>query len=149
MPKMAENPFKMGYDPELDTSPELDPDAGSYYLTIIGILRWMIELGRINIITAVSLLSSHVALSSEGHLEAAVHVMAQVGQRYNSRLVCDPSYWDIDHSIFKECDWSEFYRNAKEAIPVNATEPQGKEVDILMLVDSNHARDRVSCTSRS
>ena len=43
MPKKAENPFKMGYDPELDTSPELDPDTASYYLTIIGILRWMIE----------------------------------------------------------------------------------------------------------
>ena len=39
MPKKAENPFKMGYDPELDTSPELDPDAVSYCLKIIGILR--------------------------------------------------------------------------------------------------------------
>ena len=59
MPKMAENPFKIGYDPELDASPELDPDIASYYLTIIGILRWMIELGRVDIITKVSLLSSH------------------------------------------------------------------------------------------
>ena len=47
MPKKAENLFKMGYDQELDTSPELDPDTGSYYLTIISILRWMIELGRL------------------------------------------------------------------------------------------------------
>ena len=39
MPKKAENPFKMGYDSELDTSPELDPDAASNYLTIIGIIR--------------------------------------------------------------------------------------------------------------
>ena len=30
MPKMAENPFKMGYDPESNTSPELDPDTVSY-----------------------------------------------------------------------------------------------------------------------
>ena len=29
IPKKAENPFKMGYDPELDTSPELDPDPAS------------------------------------------------------------------------------------------------------------------------
>ena len=81
MPKKAENPFKMGNDPELDISPELDPDAASYYLTIIGILRWMVELGRIDIITEVLLLSSHVALPREGHLEAAVHVMAHVGQK--------------------------------------------------------------------
>ena len=147
MPKKAENQFKMGYDPELDTSPELDPDAASYYLTIIGILRWMVELGRIDIITKVSLLSSHVALPREGHLEAAVHVMAHVGQKYNSRLVYDPLYPEIDHSVFKECDWSEFYRDAKEAIPVNAPEPCRKEVDICMFVDSDHAGDKVSCRS--
>ena len=29
MPKKADNPFKLGYDPELDTSQELDPDAAS------------------------------------------------------------------------------------------------------------------------
>ena len=64
MPKKAESPFTMGYDLELDTSPELDPDAVSYYLTIIGFLRWMIKIGRIDIITKVSLLSSHIAFKS-------------------------------------------------------------------------------------
>ena len=144
LPKKAENPFKIGYDPELDISPELNSDAVSYYLTFIGILSWMIEQGRIDIITEALLLSSHVALPREGHLEAAVHVMAHVGQKYNSRLVHDPSYPEIDHSIFKECDWSEFYRDAKEAIPVNAPEPCGKVVDICMFVDSDHAGDKVS-----
>ena len=72
----------MGYDPELDTSSELYPDAASHFLTIMGNIRWMIELERIDIITKVSLLSSHVALPREGHLEAVVHVMAHVGQRY-------------------------------------------------------------------
>ena len=49
LPKKAENPFKIGYDQLWDTSPEIDPDAVFYYLTIIGILSWMIELGRINV----------------------------------------------------------------------------------------------------
>ena len=74
MPKKAKNPFKIGYDPELGISPELDPDAASYYLTVIGFLRWTIERERINIITELSLLSPHVAVPREGHLEAAVHV---------------------------------------------------------------------------
>ena len=102
MPRKIENPFKMGYDPELDTSPELDPGTTSYYLTIISILRWMIELARIDIITKVSLLLSHVALPREGHLEAMVHVMAHISQKYNSRLMCGPLYPEIDHSVFKE-----------------------------------------------
>ena len=46
--------------------------------------------------------------------------MAHFGQKYNVRLVYDPTYPEIDHSVFKECDLSEFYTDAKEAIPVNA-----------------------------
>ena len=104
----------------MDTSPELDPDAVSYYLTIIGILRWMIEWGRIDIIIKVPLLLSNVAHPIDGHLKAAIHAMAHVDQRYNSRLIYDPLYPEIDHSVFKKCDWSEFYR---DAIPMNVTEP--------------------------
>ena len=37
MPKKVENPFKMGYDSELDTSPVLSPYAASYYLAIIDV----------------------------------------------------------------------------------------------------------------
>ena len=44
----------------------------------------MIKLGRIEIITEVSLLSSHVALPREGHIDAAVHTMTNVSQKYNS-----------------------------------------------------------------
>ena len=42
IPKKMENPNKMGYDPESDTSLNLDPDTTSFYLTIIGLQRWMI-----------------------------------------------------------------------------------------------------------
>ena len=76
-------------------------------------------------------------------------MIAHVGQRYNSRLVYYPSYPKIDHSVFYKCDWSEFYRDAKEAITVNASELQGKEVDMCMFVDSDHAGDKVSCRSKS
>ena len=55
----APNPFTMGYDPELDVSTPLEPDLASYYQSLIGIMRWMIELGRIDIATEISLLSSH------------------------------------------------------------------------------------------
>ena len=70
-----------------------------------------------------SLLSSHLALSRQGHLDAAVNDMAYVGQKYNSRLVYDPLYLEIDHSVFKECDWSEFYRDAKGAKSMKTKEP--------------------------
>ena len=73
----------------------------------------MMKLGRIDIITEVSLLLSHIALSREEHLDSAINVMVHVDQRYNSKQVCDCFYIENFH----------FYRKPKEAIPVNAQKP--------------------------
>ena len=43
----APNPFPLGYEPFMDVSPLLLPDEASYFQTIIGVMRWMVELGRI------------------------------------------------------------------------------------------------------
>ena len=51
----------------------------------------------------------------------------------------DPSYHNIDHSNFQECDWTDFYESAVEAILHNTLQQRGKEVDIHMFIDSNHA----------
>ena len=75
--------------------------------------------------------------------------MSHVGQRYNYRLVYNPSYPEIDQSVFEKSDWSEFYRDDKEATPMNMPKPQGKEVDICMFVDSDYTGDKVSCKSKS
>ena len=58
----------------------------------------MIELGRIDIITKVLLLSSHVVLNREGNLNAAVNIKDHVCQICNSRLVNDQSSPEIDHN---------------------------------------------------
>jgi hypothetical protein len=46
-----------GYCPELDNTKELDEGSHSRYQQLIGILRWAIELGRIDIYFEVSILS--------------------------------------------------------------------------------------------
>jgi hypothetical protein len=51
--KKAYNPFAGGYKPDLDESPELDPTRENFYQSQIGILRWCVELGRIDIINEV------------------------------------------------------------------------------------------------
>ena len=45
LPKRAENPFESGYCPKLDMSPILGPNEVSYYQSVIGIMRWMIDIG--------------------------------------------------------------------------------------------------------
>ena len=45
---------------------------------------------------------------------------------------------------FIKCDWHDFYCELLEAIPPNAPEPQGQDVDIHVLVDSNHTGDKLT-----
>jgi hypothetical protein len=62
-------PFPVDYSPEMDVTPELSPVMANYDQTQIGVLRWCVELGRIDIVTEFSLLSSHLCLPREGHLD--------------------------------------------------------------------------------
>ena len=149
LPKRASNPFPQSYRPEIDVSEVLRPDWAAFYQSLIGILRWCVELGRVDIITEVSMLASHLAMPRDGHLEASLHIFAYLEEKHSSRIVFDPTYPEIDHSRFKECDWRALYGDAKEAIPPNAPEPRGKEVDLRLFVDSDHAGDLASRRSRT
>ncbi len=58
LPQWADNPFPYDYCPELDISDPLDPECSSFYQHLIGVMRWMVELGCIDNAAEVSLLSS-------------------------------------------------------------------------------------------
>ena len=60
--KKVNNPFESEYYTLMDSSAELGPIFLNYYQTHIGALRWMVELGRIGIITEVSMLASQLAI---------------------------------------------------------------------------------------
>jgi hypothetical protein len=129
-PKRTSGPFPLNYAPELDVSPLLDATMASFYHTQIGVLRWCVELGRVDIITEVSELSTYLAQPRDSHLDAVFHIFNYLEKRHNSRIVFDPTYPTIDMSSFKDCDWKQYYGNAKEAIPPNAPEARGQEVDL-------------------
>ncbi len=90
----------------------------------------MDELGRVDIATKVSMLSSYLAYPREGHLEAAIHMMGYLQLKHNTRLVFDPTYPDIDLDPFPTFDWTNFYGDVMEAIPTDMPKPLGKEVDL-------------------
>jgi hypothetical protein len=98
--RKASGPFAWGYKPELDESPELDSTRANFYQSHIGILRWCVELGFINIITEVSMLSTYLSLPSEGHLEAVFHVLAYLGLHDNARVAFDPTHPAADMGTF-------------------------------------------------
>jgi hypothetical protein len=48
---------------------------------------------------------------------------------------------------FPQYNWTKFYGNVEEAIPVDMPEPLGKDLDVRMMCDSDHAGDkRIRCS---
>ena len=134
----------------MDVSTLLSPDEASYFQTIIGMVRWMVELGRIYIAVKVSQLSSFLAMPSQGHLVNALHIMSYLKIKHKSRLVLDTSYPGIDMSEFKSNkNWAPFYGDVQEAKPLNSPKPFGKEFNLRMIVESDHAGDKSGRCSRT
>ncbi len=137
---MASNPFPTKYQPEIDLSPELDPYLASCFQSLIGIIRWIVELGCIDIATEVSLLSLHLAIPCEGHMNAALHIMAYLGLYHNSHLCMDLTCPVINNELFSVINRKKFYDEVTEPIPPNAPKPLGKQLDVHMFVDSNNTQ---------
>ena len=83
-------------------TPELNPNLANYYQSQISVLDWIVELGQVDMIMEVSTCASHMALPREGHLDAAFHIFAYLKRKHNTRTVLDPSYPDIDVSVFHD-----------------------------------------------
>jgi hypothetical protein len=110
------NPFPTGYKPDIDVTDELSPELASRYMQLIGILRWVVEIGRIDIYLEVSLLSQYQANPRLGHLEAIYHIFSYLKSHLDmGRLAYDSKRPDIDERIFHpQADWKEFYGDVEE-----------------------------------
>ena len=72
--KTAENPFSsQSYRPELDITEFCNEEQVQFYQSLVGIMRWLCEIGRLNILTKTSLLSTYLACPRVGHLYQALH----------------------------------------------------------------------------
>ena len=151
----ARNPFSSNeYRPELDTSKECTPDQIQLFQNIIGILRWIIELGRVDIGYEVAVLSSYLTMPRTGHLNQALHIIKYLDIHSSSTITFDPQEYFISPEIKREAEqrsqsMSSLYLDAKEIIPPNAPEPRGVPVQINCFVDSDHAADRMTRRSHT
>ena len=104
MPNKADTPLTTTYRPELDVSRKLDETDAAYYQSPIGILRWIVELGQVDVCLDVSMMSSH--LPREGHLKQVLHIFAYLKKYHNTELVYDPSDPVVDEKYFERRDWA-------------------------------------------
>ena len=85
-----------------------------YYHTLIGVLRWMVQLGRVDIKTEVSMMSCCLALPHEGHLQALLYMMQYLEKKHNAVLEFNPSEPNVDYDHFVCEDWtSSIYANER------------------------------------
>ena len=114
------------------------------YQELIGILRWDIDIGRIDILLEVSMLSSHLALPRIGRLQAVYRIFGYIKQVTKQRLYFDPKKPIISEDRFHIFDWDDFYKDAREPIPLDMPEPRGLSMSTHCLVDANHTGDKTT-----
>ena len=141
-------PLTSGYQPEMDMSLELKQDGLQWYQEMIRILWWVVELGQVNVLLEMALMSTDLAMLRWGHLEQLHHMFGYLKANPKQKLFFDPQHLNIDKRAFKEYDWYDFYRDSKERIPSDMPVLHGHLVSMHCFVDSNHVGDKVTQRSQ-
>lgn len=150
LPASAKAPLSANYRPELDMSPELEAADASYYQSLIGVLRWIVELGRVDITCEVSMMSSHLAMPREGHMEEVLRIFAYLKKNHNAEMVFDPSDPLVETSDFPRRDWEATeFGELEEELPANMPEARGLGMVMRAYVDADHAGDSITRRSRT
>ena len=146
----------LSYRPELDTSAFCNPEQHNMYHGLIGMLRWLIELGRLDINLEVSQLSTYLASPRIGHLHQAFHIFHYLKNHDSSWLPMDPQRLDLEYKGPEENSpnvrrnkMKLIYRDAMDEVPNNAPNPRGKPVQCNIYVDADHAGNKVTRKSQT
>ena len=140
-----------GDHPELDESEVLGDDDHTKYQMLIGMLNWIVTIGRIDIAFAISSLSRFVAAPRRGHMDRALYVFGYLKKHFNRRIIVDSrdpiivqngaeGHLDVDLSE----KLHEQYPEAKELLDEKLPKPLFDELTITTYVDSDHAHDKVT-----
>ena len=98
LPTRTNTPMTSDYSPEVDDTPELGEEDATTFQECIGILRWAIEIGRVDILTEVSMLSAYQASPRQGHLDQAYHIFAYLKHKPKLTLYFDPDLPNLEPS---------------------------------------------------
>ena len=142
-------PMSAGDHPEMDVSSPLDDESHRKYQMLIGMLNWIVCLGRVDIAFATSSLSRFTACPRKGHLERVLRIFGYLKRYKNRRIVVDsrdPILVGGADAI--EVDYTEVFReqypDAVEEIDRNIPKPLIEELEITAFVDADHTHDKIT-----
>ena len=86
-------------------------------------------------------MSQYQANNRIGHLEDLYHTFSYLKSHMEmGRISYDPMVPNVDLSVFNDnADWTGFYGDVEEELPLHGTETRGRAVSIYSFVDANHA----------
>jgi hypothetical protein len=133
-------PIPAGSHPELDTSKFLEDDDVQLYQSYIGILRWAVELGRIDLAHVAGTMARFSASPRQGHLYTVLQVFAYCKKHLCSKVVFDSMKRDFSSVSWVSHDWRQFYPDiVGEVFPLGQPKGRGKSVQINLFCDAAHA----------
>ena len=113
----------------------------------MGILRWAVEIGRVDILTELSMLSLYQAAPREGHLERLINIFAFIKKKPKLTLYFDPTMPRLDAKMFNGSTSEKFrehYRDAKEEVPMRIPKSRGRSIHMTAFVDASHGANKVN-----
>jgi len=144
-------PMVTGDHPEMDDSLVLSGDMHQKYQMLVGILNWIVALGRLDICFATSSLSRFVACPRQGHLDRALYVFGYLKKRPNRRYIVDsrdPKIVENGAEGLVDKDLSialrDHYPDSEELLDPATPTPLFDEISITAFVDSDHAHDKLT-----
>jgi Reverse transcriptase (RNA-dependent DNA polymerase) len=144
------SPLMSNDHPELDTTELLDDDGIHQYQSLIGVLQWIITLGRFDIATSVMTMSGFRVAPRQGHLDRLKRICGYLSKMKQGCIrvrTDEPDYSDMSET---EYDWARtVYGRVKEELPTNAPKPLGKPVVMTTYVDANLYHDMMTGRSVS
>jgi hypothetical protein len=99
-----DTPAPKDFHSEIDISDFLNGEDIDLYQSYIGILRWAVELGRIDLTHFISAMAKFSMVPREGHLTAVILAFGYVKKHLKSKLVIDAEPRDWSH-----LDWTSSY----------------------------------------
>ena len=130
-------------------TPHYSDDEHRKFQMLIGMLNWVVTIGRFDVAHATMSLSRFSACPRKGHLERVLKVFGYLKRRPNRRIVVDsrsPDFSGFEEDFSKDYAsiLGEDYPEASEEVDSNLPKPLVDELDITVFVDSDHAHDKIT-----
>jgi len=107
-------------------------------------LQWGTEIGRVDVLHEIVVLSQYQASPRQGHMEQILHIWAWLKKNSKLTLYFDPARPAIDYGLFKtnKEDVKRHYRDAMEQIPHMMPKSRERPVVTTAFVDASHASNK-------